>query len=197
MTRTSRLVLAAILIASPTLVTFAQLNVAPPATQPETPRPPSATMPTTKSASTMPSAESVLENLINDKPNQPRALPAPAPAATSPNLVPAIQASAPNEPKAIRRREGDYIERKTGRLVRDDKTGSYLFAFDSDGKQMYDPPINLLPCLKLMSMEESSEKGARTIKFKISGEVTEFHGQNYLLLRDVLIVRDLNQGLGG
>src|ERR1035437_151069 len=192
MSTRTRLLIAAIVIASPSLITLAQLNVAPPNIQPASEP---ATRPATRPASTLPSAQSVFEGLLRDKPNTTTALPLPAPASTNPALTPAFESPAPREPKANRLVEGQILT-GTGRLIKDDKTNTYVFTFDSDGKQMHDPPIALLPSRSLMSMEEASDNGTRDTKFKISGDVTEFHGKNYLHVRPAVIIRDLNQGLG-
>lgn len=204
MVKSARVWIGALLVAGPGLVALAQFSPPPstpaPATAPETARPPSATMPsTTHGASTLPSPQSVLESLINDRPADVAtpATPSTGPATTSTALRPAVEATAPNEPKAHRLREGQRIWSRTGRLVRDDKTGTFLFAFDSDGKGMADPPIALLPSQWLMSMEDASDKGLRPVKFKISGEVTEYRGKNYLYVQAMQVVRDFNSGIGG
>jgi hypothetical protein len=203
MVKSTRILVAAVLLAGPGLVALAQFS--PPSsttTQPETPRPPSATLPTTDRSTTapanvLPTPQSVLDTLINEGTPAPAATVAPSVAATNPALRPAVDATAPNEPKAQRIREGQFIWNRTGRLVKDDKTGTFLFAFDSDGKGMKDPPMALLPSHLLMNMEDASEKGTRPVKFKISGEVTEYRGKNFLYVRYMQAVRDLNQGIGG
>jgi hypothetical protein len=209
MVKSTRFWVGAVLVAAPGLVALAQVATPPggefspppaPATAPATPRPPSATVPTTDKPSAtspngLPSPQSVLESLINERP--PVASTAPSPAATSPALRPAVEGTAPNEPKATRLREGQWIWKRTGHLVKDDKTGTFLFAFDGDGKGMADPPMALVPSHMLMSMEDASEKGTRPVKFKVSGEVTEYRGKNFLYVREMQAVRDFNSGIGG
>jgi len=198
MTITTRLIVAATLIVSPTIIALAQLNIAPPSTEPAT-QPETQRSPTTQAGNTSPSAQSVLDKLIVDKPRAtttPAIKTTPTTTTTSTARLPAIEAVAPNEPKAVRLHDGDVLQ-GTGRLIKDEKNNSYIFAFDSDGKQMYDPPVALLPCHRLETMEEAASKGARTIKFKISGEITEYQGKNYLHLRDWRVIRDLNEGIGG
>jgi hypothetical protein len=198
MVKSARLWVGAMLMVAPGLVALAQFSPPPePATAPETARPPSATMPsTTRGASTLPSPQSVLESLINDRPPT-VATPAPSPAATNPAVRPTVEATAPNEPMVKRIREGQHIWTRTGRLVRDDRSGTFVFAFDADGKGMADPPMALLPSHLLMSMEDASEKGNRPVKFRVSGEVTEYRGKNYLYVRSMQVVRDYNSGIGG
>ena len=72
-----------------------------------------------------------------------------------------------------------------------------LFEFDSDGRQMADPPMGVIPCKYLGVMEDATGGGFRSVKFRVLGEVTQYRGKNYIYLRFVQAVRDLHQGLGG
>jgi len=183
-----------VLLVSPTLVGLAQLDVSPP--------PPPATAPAAKESAqpatrpNVPSARSVHEQLINDRSNTPAANPVAPAVNTNLALTPAVSANAPQPPSATRRIEGGALQ-GIGRLVKDVKTNSLVFVFDSDGPQMADPPIGLLPNRLLEAMEQINAKNARGAKFKIAGEITEYNGKNFLLLRNVLEIRDLNQGIGG
>jgi hypothetical protein len=173
-------------------------SIAPPQT-PQTPStpstPPSAQHPSGAAAATVPSAASVLQGLLNDRQPSEQRINGTQPAGT--NVVQQRDAVAPNEPAATRLAEGQTIYRRVGRLVKDDKTGSSLFVFDSDGKEMHDPPMGLVPCRLLAMMEDMSEYGAKAVKFRLSGEVTQYRGKNFVFPRNVSVVRDLNQGLGG
>jgi hypothetical protein len=154
-------------------------------------------MPAQNGVTTLPSADSTLQQLLKDKPD----FLVPAPAApsggsTTPNK-PLVEGVAPNEPQAIRLKEGQYISNRIGRLVRDQKTGTLLFVFDSDGKQMTDPPMGVIPSSLVALMEDASDNGAKPVRFRVSGEVTEYRGRNYLYIKAQQTLRDLNQGLGG
>jgi hypothetical protein len=84
--------------------------------------------------------------------------------------------------------EGHYIADRRGRLV---KSGdSWMFVFESDGKSLADPPINVLPNRWLEKMESDVAASHEALIFQVSGEVTVFHNANYLLLRKVLIERE-------
>ena len=48
-----------------------------------------------------------------------------------------------------------------------------------------------------MAMQKASANGTQPTKFRVSGEVTEYEGKNYLYVKDQRIVQDLNQGIGG
>ncbi len=83
--------------------------------------------------------------------------------------------------------EGYYIADRRGRLI---ITKNYpVFVFESDGKVMADPPIKLLPNRWLEKMESDVSASPVPVIFRISGEVTCYHNQNFLLLRKVLIDR--------
>ncbi len=85
--------------------------------------------------------------------------------------------------------EGYYISDRRGRLI---MTNNYpVFVFESDGKAMADPPIKLLPNRWLEKMESDVSASPVPVIFRISGEVTCYHNQNFLLLRKVLIDRGI------
>jgi hypothetical protein len=84
--------------------------------------------------------------------------------------------------------EGFYIADRRGRLIKG--KNYWTFVFESDGKALADPPIHILPNRWLEKMESDVTSDRNSIIFQVSGEVTIYHGENYLLLRKVLIERD-------
>ena len=63
------------------------------------------------------------------------------------------------------------------------------FTFESDGKTLQDPPLIILPNLKLMAMERASEAlRDRDVRFRVTGMLTEYKGRNYVLLDKVVVV---------
>ena len=80
-------------------------------------------------------------------------------------------------------REGEYISDLSGRLVREGHW--WTFEFESDAPQAPRPPMRLLPnqMLERIVRESEASPGARYI---VSGEVTLYDFENYLLLRKVL-----------
>lgn len=100
-------------------------------------------------------------------------------------------AVAPNAPSQNLLREGTYLFDRVGRMVKT-SDGQQQFVFDSDGKAMKDPPMILLPNLKLMQMEDAVNSVNTDRKFRISGTVTEYRGRNYMLV-DKLLVEDDKQ----
>jgi hypothetical protein len=87
------------------------------------------------------------------------------------------------------RPEGSTIVDRAGRLVRDGEW--WAFAFESEGRVLRERPLRLLPNRMLEFMETASAGGRSSVVFIVSGQVTEYHGANYLLARKVLVERDL------
>lgn len=85
--------------------------------------------------------------------------------------------------------DGYRLVDRPGRLTREDDY--FVFAFESRGLGTPDLPIRLLPNRLLEDMEIQSSGGTVPIVFIVSGEVTEYHGVNYLLIQKLLIRPDL------
>jgi hypothetical protein len=118
----------------------------------------------------------------NSRPLQP--LPDPA----QPDRTTGAAAVAPGAPQMSVMREGSFVVDRTGRLTRSADGQQYEFTFDSDGKSMKDPPVVILPNLKLMAMENAVSGSNRDLRFRITGMVTEYRGRNYVLLEKVVVV---------
>lgn len=58
---------------------------------------------------------------------------------------------------------------------------------------MKDPPVLILPNLKLMAMENAVSSANRDLRFRVTGMVTEYRGRNYVLLEKVVVVPDPTQ----
>ncbi len=84
--------------------------------------------------------------------------------------------------------EGSYISNRRGRLIRGKVF--WIFTFESDGKNLSDPPIKVLPNRWLEKMEDDVTANPDPIIFRVSGEITCYHGQNFILLRKVLLERE-------
>ena len=85
--------------------------------------------------------------------------------------------------------DGYRIVDRPGRLARD---GDYwVFSFENRGQGAPELPIRLLPNRLLEDMERASAGGTKPMVFVISGEVTEYHNVNYVLLQKLLVQPDL------
>ena len=102
-------------------------------------------------------------------------------------------AVAPNVKAQSLIREGSYLVDRTGRLTRSNDGSVLEFTFDADGKAMKDPPVMLLPNLKLMALEGAVKGASHDLKFRITGMVTEYNGRNYILLEKAVQVPDTIQ----
>jgi hypothetical protein len=102
-------------------------------------------------------------------------------------------AVAPGAPTMNVMREGTFIVKRVGRLTKSVDGQQMEFTFDSDRKAMKDPPVVILPNLKLMQMENAIAGSSRDLRFRVSGVVTEYKGRNYVLLDQVVVVPDIDQ----
>ena len=84
-----------------------------------------------------------------------------------------------DEPKL--KREGEYIRMRRGRIVPSPQGEHILFVFEADGPEMADPPMALVPCQTLASMEEQVRRLGERAVFVVSGQVLEYRGVNHLL----------------
>ncbi len=81
--------------------------------------------------------------------------------------------------------DGYRVVDRPGRLQRE---GDYwIYAFESRSTRQVEAPMRLLPNRALEDMEITSAGGTRGVVFLVSGEVTEYHGVNYLLVQKMLI----------
>ena len=90
-------------------------------------------------------------------------------------------------------REGTFLVDRIGRLTRSADGQNWEFTFEADGQAMKDPPVIILPNLKLMSMEDAVNSGNRDLRFRVTGQVTEYKGRNYILLEKVSVVQEKAQ----
>ena len=141
-------------------------------------------------------AEVPAADLLNQMLKPPGQAPAPLQPIVFPppvNNVTGGAAIAPNATTMPITREGTFITDRTGRLTKSQDGTSEEFTFDADGQAMQDPPMVILPNLKLEMMEQAVSGSNRDLKFHITGMVTEYHSRNYLLLERVVVVPDVVQ----
>ena len=150
------------------------------------------TAPTTVPADRSLSAEQMLSRML--RPNASVARPLqPTPDGPAVDRASGKGAVAPSAPTLNVLREGTFLVDRVGRLNRTSDGTQAEFTFDSDGKTMKDPPVLILPNMKLMSMENAVSSANRDLRFRITGMVTEYRGRNYVLLEKVVVVPDATQ----
>jgi len=107
-------------------------------------------------------------------------------------IDPKVLGIAPGMDAPKLRREGDFVINRRGRLVPSSDGLHALFHFESDGSAMADPPMVLVPCQTLQSMEGLIQERGDRIVFMLSGQVLEYRGVNYLL--PTMMKLDIDRG---
>lgn len=87
--------------------------------------------------------------------------------------------------------DGFFLVDRVGRLVQDGNWWTITFTSDNNPDEAPDPPMKLLPNQMLERAIREAQSGARAVDFIVSGEVTDFMGENYLLLRKLMRKREL------
>jgi hypothetical protein len=85
------------------------------------------------------------------------------------------------------------ISRRLGHVQRGPDGQDWEFHFESDGKSMEDPPMVLLPNLKLTMIENALHDANRDLRFTVTGMITEYKGRNYLLVEKFKVEPDENR----
>jgi hypothetical protein len=93
-------------------------------------------------------------------------------------------------PEIPTKREGTFVVDRVGRLAKTADGQAWEFIYSADGASMQDPPLRVLPNLKLQTIEDELATANRDLKLRISGTLTEYRGRNYVLLEKVIVVRD-------
>lgn len=132
------------------------------------------------------SPDRLLDNMLT--PAAPRPIQPATPEAPAIDKSTGKGAVNPKAPTMTVLREGTYIVDRVGRLTPSSDGQQMEFRFESDGKAMYDPPVILLPNLKLMAMEKAVSSSSRDLRFRVTGMVTEYRGRNYVILEKFVVV---------
>jgi hypothetical protein len=137
-------------------------------------------------------ADQVLNQML--KPSGTAAKPLqPEPSPPAVDSTTGVSAVAPNSQQINVVREGTFIVDRTGRLTKSADGQNWEFTFEADGRAMQDPPVVILPNLKLMAMEQAVKSSNRDLRFRVTGMVTEYNGRNYLLMEKVVVIPELTQ----
>lgn len=132
-----------------------------------------------------PTAEEILKRLAEDAPGRPIVRPVrPGEVRRETLAADALPRNALVPISARLLPDGHRLVDRQGRLARE--ADYFVFAFETRGQGEAEPPIRLLPNRLLEDVEVASEGATRPVVFIVSGEVTEYHGVNYLLLQKVV-----------
>lgn len=154
-----------------------------------------------------PSAEEVIRQLMQTEPARALVLPQDRVGKPATSTMPAEEsklpanlfepASAPTAPPAggtaqaaPTRNESTWLIDQLGRVVPGGGVW-WSLAFEDRGQQASRKPVRLLPNRLLETAIALSGGGTRGVVFSVSGETTTYRGQDYLLIRKVLVRRDM------
>jgi hypothetical protein len=164
------------------LVCVAALAQTPPTTRP-------AIAPTTRPSQR--SAEDMLRQMLQPQNQQVQPL-KPIPNEPPPiDTTSGIAAVIPGASTQPTKPDGTPILDRVGRLTRT-ADGKFLeLTLDSDGTDLQDAPMLLLPNHKLQQLEDLVNNSYADVRLRVSGDVTEYRGRNYLLITRWTQVQDI------
>jgi hypothetical protein len=136
------------------------------------------------------SADEMLGQLLRSAPGSATARPAPLrwDGPLESDKTGGSGAISPGAPGVSLIREGRYLPDRLGRLKRGPDGKSAEFTFDSDGKALRDPPLIIMPCVKLAQMQGGEFGGDLDVRYRLSGTVSEYRGRNYIMPEKVVAV---------
>jgi hypothetical protein len=113
----------------------------------------------------------------------PKASPLPSDSSTGHGALP------PNAPVLTVLPERSQIVDRVARMTPSADGQQEELSLEADGSSLRDPPLIVLPNLKLVDLENASGDHHDT-RFRVTGEVTEYRGRNYILLQKVVVMAD-------
>jgi hypothetical protein len=99
----------------------------------------------------------------------------------------------PGAPQLNLLNEGTVIVDRVGRIARIADGQNWELTLESDGRVMKDPPMLVLPNKMLTAMQQAVISQSADIKFRISGEVTEYNNRNYILIQKAAQIAEITQ----
>ena len=95
-------------------------------------------------------------------------------------------------------REGTYMKDRSGVLSRNADGSQAIFTFDPDGSPIPEPPMVVLPNLKLQLMEQALSSNGPPPHFRgITGLLTSYRTHNYLYVTQVSGTDTIHAALAG
>ena len=91
--------------------------------------------------------------------------------------------------------DGQFLSDRVGRVTKSLDGKTLEFTMDADGSAMADAPMILLQNHKLQLLEDLVNNSYADMKVRVSGDITEYRGRNYLLITRWSQVQDVAQPL--
>lgn len=132
------------------------------------------------------SADQMLSEMLSAD-SQPSGSP-PTMAPPQTDLASGSGALPPKAPAVTVLRERTQIFDRVCRLSRGADGLHEELMLESDGTALQDPPLIVLPNLKLVALEGAASD--RNARFRVTGMVTEYRGRNYILLQKVVVMAE-------
>lgn len=110
----------------------------------------------------------------------------------SANVDPAVVGVAPGDKQPKLRREGEFVIARRGRIIRSPDAQFFMFVFEADAPDSQEPPMMILPCSLLESIESIIQQRGDEVVFILSGQITLYRGANYILPTMMKVAVDTN-----
>lgn len=137
----------------------------------------------TKAPVPPPSPETVAEELERQRPKAQPIQPSTVPESTGQGLA---GGRLSRDDKSLLWPEDYFLSGRRGWL-RGEGLAEFVFAADDEGHT--DPPIKMLRNTKLRQMQTFLEGADYEVEFTLTGRITEYYGKNYVLVRNVAMLR--------
>lgn len=139
-----------------------------------------------------PTAEDVLEQLLQDRPLRAVVMPEQVeevelPPATPQDGPESVPDRGTTETTAFP--EGAVLADRYGRVIESEE--GWVFVFEDLGSRPRERPIPILPSRMLETAVALSDTGREGVVLHVTGEVTVYRSRNHLLLRKVMVRQDL------
>jgi hypothetical protein len=132
------------------------------------------------------SAEQMLNEMLSAQSRPPAVPPMPPPQTDAASGAGALP---PQAPVLSVLPERSQIFDRVCRLSRSADGAQEELTLESDGTALRDPPLIVLPNLKLLALEGAANNDLNA-RFRVAGVVSEYRGRNYILLQKVVVMAD-------
>ena len=153
-------------------------------------------LPTTRPIQGGVDADRVLNQLLQTPTGGVRPLQPSVPETETTDVASTRNAVAPSAEAVRLQPEGSMLSQRIGRLQNITDGKRWELHFEADGRALQDPPMMVLPNLKLAGMEQQVKQSGRDLRFRVTGVITEYGGRNYVLIEKYEVVADTDRAMG-